>query len=82
MSLESALKDFGCGDVFVKICMKYRDNYEEGSDLETFIEYVEEVHAKVEDAKFAEHEKKVSANAQEMMGFGEDEDDAELNEEY
>ena len=81
MSLESQLKDFGCSDVFVKICMKYADKYEEGSDLEAFIENVEEAHAKVEDAKFAAHEKKVGTSAQEMMGFDEEED-SELYEEY
>ena len=81
MSLESSLKEFGCSDVFMKICMKYEKNYEEGSDIEAFIEEVEEAHSKVEDAKFAAHEKKVGTSAQEMMGF-EEEEDSELNEDY
>ncbi len=72
--LEKRLKDFGCSDEFVKICMYYKDIYKEDIDIEEFIEYVEEEFAKVEDEKFKKAEQQVDASGL----FGEIEGEEEL----
>lgn len=51
MDLKQQLIDFGCGPEFVEIAISYAPCYQPDQDLETFIEYVEETHAKVEEAE-------------------------------
>lgn len=51
MDLKQQLMDFGCGIEFVDIALGYAQFYQPQQDLETFIEYVEEAHAKVEKAE-------------------------------
>jgi len=72
--LEKRLKDFGCSDEFVKICMYYKEIYKPEIDLEDFVEYVEEEFAKVEDEQFKKAEQEVDASAL----FGEIEGEEEL----
>ena len=72
--IEDKLKDFGCSDEFVKICMYYKETYKSEIDIEEFVEYVEEEFAKVEDEKFKKAEQEVDASAL----FGEIEDEEEL----
>ena len=72
--LEKRLKDFGCSDEFIKICMYYKDIYKEDIDIEEFIEYVEEEFAKVEDEQFKKAEQQVDASEL----FGEIEGEEEL----
>lgn len=72
--LETQLKEFGCSDEFVKICMYYKDIYKEDIALEEFIEYVEDEYAKVEDEKFKKAEQQVDASDL----FGEIESEEEL----
>ena len=72
--LEQKLKDFGCSDDFIKICMYYKEIYKSEIDIEEYIEYVEEEFAKVEDEKFKKAEQEVDASAL----FGEIEGEEEL----
>jgi hypothetical protein len=51
MDLKQQLIDFGCGAEFVEIALGYAQFYRPEHDIETFIEYVEEEHAKVEEAE-------------------------------
>jgi hypothetical protein len=51
MDLKQQLIDFGCGIEFVEIALGYAQFYQQDQDIETFIEYVEEEHAKVEEAE-------------------------------
>jgi len=51
MDLKQRLKDFGCGTEFIEIALTYKPFYNPDLDIETFIEYVEETHAKVEEAE-------------------------------
>ena len=51
MDLKQQLIDFGCGIEFVDIALGYAPFYQPDQDIETFIEYVEEEHAKVEEAE-------------------------------
>ncbi|MGB6018847.1 MAG: hypothetical protein WBF77_04555 [Sulfurimonadaceae bacterium] len=74
MTLEEKLKDFGCSDEFVKICMYYKDIYNPDIDIQEFIEYVEEEFAKVEDEQFKKAEQQVDASGL----FGEIEGEEEL----
>ena len=73
-TLEAKLKEFGCSDEFVKICMYYKETYRADIELEDFIEYVEEEFAKVEDEKFKKAEQEVDASGL----FGEIEGEEEL----
>ena len=50
MDLKQKLVDFGCGSEFVDIALEYKEFYNADEDIETFIEYVEVEHAKVEEA--------------------------------
>jgi hypothetical protein len=60
MSLKDKLIDFGCSSEFVEIAMDYIQFYNPDMETEAFIEYVEEEHAKVEEAEaMAELEKQV-----------------------
>ncbi len=49
--LKEKLTDFGCSSEFIDIAMKYVQFYKADMDTETFIEFVEEEHAKVEEAE-------------------------------
>jgi len=51
MDLKQQLIDFGCGTEFVDIALGYAQFYQPQQDIEIFIDYVEEVHAKVEEAE-------------------------------
>lgn len=51
MDLKQQLTEFGCGAEFIEIALGYGQFYQPGEDIETFIEYVEEVHAKVDEAE-------------------------------
>jgi hypothetical protein len=51
MDLKQQLTDYGCGSEFIDIALGYAQFYQPGHDIETFIEYVEEEHAKVEEAE-------------------------------
>ncbi|MDD5717446.1 MAG: hypothetical protein PHW64_06545 [Sulfuricurvum sp.] len=51
MDLKQQLIDFGCSSEFVEIALMYSDFHLPEQEIETFIEYVEEVHAKVEAAE-------------------------------
>lgn len=49
--LKEKLTDFGCSSQFIDIAMGYVEFYKSDMDTETFIEFVEEEHAKVEEAE-------------------------------
>lgn len=49
--LKEKLSDFGCSSQFIDIAMGYAQFYTSDMDTETFIEFVEEEHAKVEEAE-------------------------------
>lgn len=51
MDLKQKLIDFGCGAEFVDIALGYQQSYKPDQDIETFIEYVEDEYAKVEEAE-------------------------------
>lgn len=51
MDLKQQLIDFGCGVEFVDIALEYAQFYQPQQNIETFIEYVEEAHAKVAEAE-------------------------------
>ena len=51
MDLKQQLMDFGCGMEFVDIALEYAPFYQPDQDIESFIEYVEAEHAKVEEAE-------------------------------
>lgn len=51
MDLKQQLIDFGCGEEFVDIALSYAQFYQPEYEIESFIEYVEEEHAKVEEAE-------------------------------
>ncbi len=84
MSLKEDLKKFGCSEDFIKIALKYRDNYED--DLEEFIETVEEKELAVEEEFYQKLILKEQGKAEQLLDsanlFGEEEDDAELLEDY
>lgn len=49
--LKEKLADFGCSSAFIDIAMRYAPFYKSDMDTEAFIEFVEEEHAKVEEAE-------------------------------
>lgn len=51
IKLKDKLIDFGCSSEFIDIAMRYVQFYKSDMDTETFIEFVEEEHAKVEEAE-------------------------------
>jgi hypothetical protein len=51
MDLKQKLINYGCGIEFVEIALGYQKFYNSENELESFIEYVEEEHAKVEAAE-------------------------------
>ena len=54
MDLKQQLVNYGCGAEFIDIALGYAQFYQSQQDIETFIDYVEEAHAKVEEAEYAE----------------------------
>lgn len=74
--LKEKLTDFGCSSEFVEIAMQYTQFYKSDMDIEAFIEFVEEEHAKVEEAEaLAELEGQVLDASAVIAEFT---DDAEL----
>ncbi|MDO9305617.1 MAG: hypothetical protein Q7T77_09805 [Sulfuricurvum sp.] len=55
MDLKQQLVNYGCGTEFIDIALGYAQFYQPEQDIETFIDYVEETHAKVEEAQYAEN---------------------------
>lgn len=53
MDLKQQLVNYGCGTEFIDIALGYAQFYQPEQDIETFIDYVEEAHAKVEEAQYA-----------------------------
>jgi len=51
MDLKQRLLNYGCGVEFIDIALGYAQFYHPQQDIETFIDYVEEAHAKVEEAE-------------------------------
>ena len=49
--LKEKLTDFGCSKEFVEIAMGYAQFYKSNMDTEAFVEFVEEEHAKIEEAE-------------------------------
>jgi len=86
MLLEEELKNFGVSQAFIKIAMKYQSDYVEGSDIEAFVDLVEEKHALVEEAEYQEALAKEAAKANEVVDmsqiFGEEADEDEVLEDY
>lgn len=73
MDLKQKLVDFGCGSEFVEIALGYQEFYSTDQDIETFIEYVEEEHAKVEEAEALKEREKEIINAAGLLEEFEDE---------
>ncbi|MDD5051285.1 MAG: hypothetical protein PHO27_00975 [Sulfuricurvum sp.] len=76
MDLKQALIDFGCSTEFVEIALNYGQFYNPESDIELFIEYVEDEHAKVEQAELIKKMDKEIVDASGL--FEEFEDENEL----
>ena len=51
IDLKDKLVDFGCSSQFIEIALGYSQFYKQDMDTEAFIEFVEEEHAKVEEAE-------------------------------
>lgn len=51
INLKEKLADFGCSSEFVNIALGYEQFYKLDMDTETFVEFVEKEHAKVEEAE-------------------------------
>lgn len=67
--------DFGCSSEFIDIAMRYTQFYKPDMDTETFIEYVEKEHAKVEEAEaLAELEGQVMDASAVLAEFADDEE--------
>lgn len=66
MDLKQQLIDFGCGVEFVDIALGYAQFYQPEQDIETFIEYVEEAHAKVEEAEEIKNREKEIVNPSDL----------------
>jgi len=74
-TLKEKLVDFGCSSEFVEIAMEYTQFYNEEMDTEAFIEYVEEEHAKVEEAEaLKEREKQIYDASSVLAEFADDEE--------
>lgn len=75
MDLKQQLIDFGCGQEFIEIALTYAPFYNPEEDLETFIEYVEEAYAKVEEAEAQKMMEKEIVDASGVFeAFKDDED--------
>ncbi|MDO9208939.1 MAG: hypothetical protein Q8R86_05710 [Sulfuricurvum sp.] len=66
MDLKQQLIDFGCGTEFVDIALGYAQFYQPQQNLEIFIEYVEEAHAKVEEVEEMEKMDKEIVNPSDL----------------
>lgn len=76
MDLKQKLVDFGCGSEFVDIALGYKEFYKPDDDIETFIEYVEVEHAKVEEAEaLKEREKEIVDAAGLLLEFEDEKED-------
>lgn len=73
MDLKQKLIDFGCGTEFVDIALGYAKFYDADKDIEVFIEYVEEEHAKVEAAEALKEREKEIVDAAGVLQEFEDE---------
>lgn len=51
ISLKEKLANFGCSSDFIDIALGYEQFYKSDMDTEAFVEFVEEEHAKVEEAE-------------------------------
>lgn len=79
MDLKQQLVDYGCGTEFIDIAMGYAQFYQPQQDIETFIDYVEEAHAKVEEAQYAENMENEIVNPSDLSeAFQEFEDEESL----
>jgi hypothetical protein len=72
MDLKEKLIDFGCGIEFVEIALAYADAYDSEKEIETFIEYVESEHAKVEEAEALKEMEKEIVDASGLLEEFED----------
>ncbi len=66
MNLKQQLIDFGCGAEFVDIALNYAQFYQPQQNIETFIEYVEVEHAKVEAVEDIQNLEKEIVNPTEL----------------
>lgn len=73
MDLKQKLIDFGCGAEFVDIALGYSKFYDADKDIESFIEYVEEEYAKVEEAEALKEREKEIVDAAGVLQEFEDE---------
>lgn len=73
MDLKQQLTDFGCGKEFVEIALGYQKFYNPDEDIETFIEYVEVEHAKIEEAEALKEMEKEIVDASTLLLEFEDE---------
>lgn len=79
MDLKQQLANYGCGAEFIDIALGYAQFYKPEQDIETFIDYVEEAHAKVEEAQYAEKMEKEIVNPSDLTeAFQEFEDEESL----
>lgn len=86
MSLTKELENYGVSAEFIEIALKYADDYVEGTDLEAFIELVEEKHALVEELEYQAQLEKEAKNSNQTLDindlFGEESDEDILLEDY
>lgn len=73
MDLQEKLVEFGCGSEFVAIALGYKEFYNPDEDIEIFIEYVEVVHAEVEEAEALKERDKEIVDAAGLLLEFEDE---------
>jgi len=79
MDLKQLLVNYGCGTEFIDIALGYAQFYQPEQDIETFIDYVEEAHAKVEEAQYAENMENEIVNPSDLSeAFQEFEDEKSL----
>lgn len=79
MDLKQQLVNYGCGTEFIDIALGYAQFYQPEQDIETFIDYVEEAHAKVEEAQYAENMENEIVNPSDLNeAFQEFEDEESL----
>lgn len=79
MDLKQQLVNYGCGTEFIDIALGYAQFYQPEQDIETFIDYVEEAHAKVEEAQYAENMENEIVNPSDLSeAFQEFEDEESL----
>lgn len=75
IDLKEKLADFGCSSQFIEIAVGYSQFYKPEMDTEAFIEFVEEEHAKVEEAEaLAELEGQVMDASAVLAEFADEEE--------